>query len=40
MNGMALPSDIISAESAYNELDTLKLDSVTFVLFGATGDLA
>lgn len=40
MNGMALPSEIISAESAYNELDTLKLDSVTFVLFGATGDLA
>jgi glucose-6-phosphate 1-dehydrogenase len=35
-----MPSSIRLEERNHNELNKLKLDSMTFVLFGATGDLA
>ena len=40
MNGVAVPRDINVDENALKTLHPLELDSLTFVLFGATGDLA
>ena len=40
MNGVAVPRDINVDENTFNSLHPLELDSLTFVLFGATGDLA
>lgn len=40
VNDLTVPRDIDLDENALDVLKTLEMDSVTFVLFGATGDLA
>jgi glucose-6-phosphate 1-dehydrogenase len=40
VNGLTVPRDINLGEDAIDVLNSLEVDSVTFVLFGATGDLA
>jgi hypothetical protein len=40
VNDLTIPRDIDLDENALDVLKMLEMDSVTFVLFGATGDLA
>lgn len=40
MNGVMIPKEFKSVVSDFNNMKPAKLDSLTFVLFGATGDLA